>query len=113
MTHVFESQTRRIAFKIINSPTLLLPQWHTLLKREAHSQFHRCSLPRDVSTRWNSMFDHLAAFVQLQDYINKFTQIHKHGLQEFELMREEWDCVGRLVKLLQVCFILLSVSMSN
>src|SRR6266545_2041451 len=108
MTHVFESQTRRIAFKIINSPTLLLPQWHTLLEREAPSQFHRRSLPRDVSTNWNSMFDHLAAFVQLQDFIDK----REHGFQEFELTREEWDCVEQLVKLLQVCFIL-SVSMSN
>lgn len=109
MTHV---QTRRIAFKIINSPTLLLPQWHALLEREAPSQFHGRSLPRDVSTRWNSTFDHLAAFVQLQDYIDKFTGIREHGLREFELTREEWDCVGQLVKLLQVCFIL-SVSMSN
>jgi hypothetical protein len=95
-------QTRRIAFKIINSPTLLLPQWYAHLERDAPSQFHGRSLPRDVSTRWNSTFSHLAAFLDLQGYIDKFTAVREHGLREFELTREEWDCVKQLVKVLQV-----------
>jgi len=95
-------QTRRIAFKIINSPTLLLPQWHDLLRREAPSRFHERSLPHDVSTCWNSTFNHLAAFSDLQTYIDKFTSIRDHGLREFELTREEWECVRQLVKVLQV-----------
>lgn len=82
-------QMHRIAFKVINSPTLLLPQWHALLEREALARFHGCSLPRDVSTRWNSTFNHLAAFVELEDYIDTFTGIREHGLWQFELMKEE------------------------
>jgi hypothetical protein len=99
--HVFD-KTRRIAFKVINSPTLLLPQWHALLEREAPVEYHGRSLPRDVSTRWNSTFDHLVAFVELQDYVDNFTGIREHGLRQFELTREEWDGVKQLVKVLQV-----------
>ena len=101
VNHVFV-QTRRIAFKVINSPTLLLPQWHTLLEREAPAKLHGRSLPRDVSTRWNSTFNHLAAFVELEDYIDSFTGIWEHGLRQFELTKEEWGCVKQLVKVLQV-----------
>jgi hypothetical protein len=101
VNHVFV-QTRRIAFKVINSPTLLLPQWHALLEREAPARFHGRSLPRDVSTRWNSTFNHLAAFVELGDYIDTFTGIREHGLRQFELTKEEWGCVKQLVKVLQV-----------
>lgn len=99
VTHVFD-KTHRIAFKVINSPTLLLLQWHALLEREAPVQYHGCSLPCDVSTQWNSIFDHLVAFVELQDYVDKFTGIQEHGLQQFELTREEWDGVKQLVKVL-------------
>jgi hypothetical protein len=101
-TDTWPQQTRRIAFKVINSPTLLLPQWYALLESDAPSQFHGRSLPRDVSTRWNSTFDHLAAFLEMQDYVDKFTGVREHGLRNFELTKEEWDCVKQLVKVLQV-----------
>jgi hypothetical protein len=84
VNHVFV-QTHRIAFKVINSPTLLLPQWLTLLECEALTKFHGRSLPHDVSTRWNSTFNHLAAFVELEDYIDTFTGIREHGLWQFKL----------------------------
>jgi hypothetical protein len=79
-----------------------LPQWRALLESDAPIEFHGRSLPRDVSTRWNSTYDHLAAFVQLQQYVDKFTGIREHGLREFELTRAEWECVEQLVKVLQV-----------
>jgi hypothetical protein len=41
-------------------------------------------------------------FVELQDYVDKFTGIREHGLRQFELTREEWDGVKQLVKVLQV-----------
>ena len=99
-THVIIQQTCRIAFKIINSPTLLLPQWHTLLEHEAPAKLHGRMLPRDVSTRWNSTFDHLAAFVELEEYVDKFAGVREHGLRQFELTREEWKCMKQLVKVL-------------
>jgi len=79
-----------------------VPQWHALLEREAPPRFHGRSLPCDVSTHWNSTYDHLAAFIQLEEYIDKFTGIREHGLRDFELTKVEWDCVKHLVKVLQV-----------
>lgn len=93
---------------MINSPTLLLPQWHALLEREAPADLHGRTLPRDVSTRWNSTFDHLAAFLELQVYVETFTGIRENGLREFELTSEEWDCLKQLVKVLQVRHLLLT-----
>jgi len=91
-------QTRRIAFKIINSPTLLLLEWLALLECEALTPLHGHMIPRDVSTWWNSTYDHLAAVFELRDYIDRFTSIREHGLREFELTGEEWECVKQLVK---------------
>jgi len=54
------------------------------------------------STCWNLTFDHLAAFDDLKTYVDKFTSIREHGLREFELTGEEWECIGQLVKVLQV-----------
>ena len=106
-------QTRQIAFKIINSPTLLLPEWLALLEREAPTPLHGRMIPRDVSTRWNSTYDHLAAVFELHDYIDWFTSIREHGLQEFELTGEEWECLKQLVKVLQVMsWILLGICLS-
>jgi hypothetical protein len=96
-------QTRQIAFKVINSPTLLLPQWHSRLERDAPTALHGRILPRDVSTHWNSTFDHLSAFVELEEYIDAFTGNREHGLRQFELTSEKWKCVKQLVKVLQVC----------
>jgi len=114
ITHVTRDtlQTRRIAFKMINSPTVLLPQWHTLLEREAPTTLHGRVLPRDVSTRWSSTYNHLAAVLELREYVDRFTGIREHGLREFELTREEWECVKQLVKVLQVCSLFLIIFVS-
>jgi len=82
------------------------------LEREAPPQFHGRSLPRDVSTHWNLTYDHLAAFIQLEEYIDKFTGIREHGLRDFKLTKVEWDCVKHLVKVLQVSCIRILVGIS-
>ncbi|KAF8995518.1 hypothetical protein BDZ89DRAFT_971740, partial [Hymenopellis radicata] len=48
---------RALAFKIINSSTILLPAWKRLLRE--HKIVERL-IPRDVKTRWNSTFDMIA-----------------------------------------------------
>ena len=98
---------------MINSPTLLLLQWHALLEREAPADLHGRTLPRDVSTRWNSTFDHLTAFIQLEVYVDTFTGIRENGLRQFELTSEEWECLKQLVKVLQVCHLLLTHIKAN
>ncbi|KAJ3765326.1 hypothetical protein FB446DRAFT_628334, partial [Lentinula raphanica] len=49
-------KTRKIAYKIINSPTLLLSKWREQL---SSTDFANRTLLRDVSTRWNSTHDML------------------------------------------------------
>ena len=61
-----------------------------------------------MSTRWNSTFDHLATFIELEPYVDKFTGIRDHNLRDFELTREEWGCVKQLVKVLQAWIQLIS-----
>jgi len=68
-------QTWRIAFKVINSLTLLLPQWHALLEREVPTPLHGRVLPWYVSTQWNSTYNHLVAVFELREYIDWFTGI--------------------------------------
>ncbi|KAF8836547.1 hypothetical protein BDN67DRAFT_874121, partial [Paxillus ammoniavirescens] len=47
---------RKLAFKIIHSTTIILPEWkQTLGELKLPVQI----MPRDVSTRWNSTFDML------------------------------------------------------
>jgi len=54
--------------------------------------------------RWNSTFNHLATFIELETYVDKFTSVRDHGLWNLELTREEWECIKQLVKVLQVSY---------
>ncbi len=54
-----QPQLRKLAFKIINSTTKLLPLWHTLLLQ---FKLPAWLIPQDVSTRWNSTFDLIFLF---------------------------------------------------
>ncbi|KAF9040322.1 hypothetical protein BDP27DRAFT_1157964, partial [Rhodocollybia butyracea] len=57
---------RHISFKIIHSPTLLLPRWRdTVLGTE----FKDLVLPHDIATRWNSTYDMLSAFVEMKTVV--------------------------------------------
>ncbi|KAF9064678.1 hypothetical protein BDP27DRAFT_1154075, partial [Rhodocollybia butyracea] len=58
---------RCVSFKIISSPTLLLPRWRETV---AGTNFKDRILPRDVTTRWNSTYDMLAAFIEMKDVVN-------------------------------------------
>ncbi|KAE9384375.1 hypothetical protein BT96DRAFT_778246, partial [Gymnopus androsaceus JB14] len=54
-------KARKILFKIINAPTLLLPRWR---EQVANTEFKDHVLPRDVATRWNSTYNMLTAFIE-------------------------------------------------
>lgn len=97
----FLPQTRKISFKIINSPTKLLPRWCEVV---TGSPFEKRVLPRDVSTRWNSTYDMLKAFLEMKDFVVKFTDRSSNELADFILDDDEWEAVEGLVHVLKVCF---------
>ena len=49
-------QLCKLAYKIIHSTTKILPAWYACLDK---LNMDWCTLPRDVSTHWNSTFDML------------------------------------------------------
>ncbi|KAF8874913.1 hypothetical protein CPB85DRAFT_1206652, partial [Mucidula mucida] len=61
---------RALAFKIINSSTILLLAWRCLLRK--HKIVKRL-IPRDVKTQWNSTFDMIAFGLKYRKYIEEFT----------------------------------------
>ncbi|KAI0776430.1 hypothetical protein BC629DRAFT_1253789, partial [Irpex lacteus] len=61
---------RKLSFAIIHSSTILLPQWHELLKR---LELPDRIMPRDVRTRWNSTYAMLDFALQYREAIAEFT----------------------------------------
>jgi hypothetical protein len=81
-----KQQLRKLAYKIINSSTLLLPAWKNVLKR---LEMDEKLLPRDVTTRWNSTFDMLDFAYSHRKALDLMTQDRANGLRDFELSEEE------------------------
>ncbi|KAJ3967366.1 hypothetical protein EV361DRAFT_807417, partial [Lentinula raphanica] len=89
---------RKIAFKIINSPTQLLPKWR---EQVASTEYKGLVLPRDVSTRWNSTYDMLAAFLKMKEPVAEFLDRSSNGLADFALDDDEWNAIEGLVLVLK------------
>ncbi|KAJ3965087.1 hypothetical protein EV361DRAFT_811267 [Lentinula raphanica] len=103
-------QTRKISFKIINSPTLLLPKWWEQL---SGTDFADRTLLRDVATQWNSTHNMLESFLNLKDAVVEFLDRASNRLSEFALTEEEWEVAQGLVSALQDATLLFSADGSN
>ncbi|KAL1703297.1 hypothetical protein EV121DRAFT_208359 [Schizophyllum commune] len=88
-------QLRKLAYKVINSTTKLLPAWKACLKEH---QVPESLIPRDCSTRWDSTYD-------MCDYAEKHKKplkayladdAHTFELDAFGLSGQEWRCVRQL-----------------
>ncbi|KAJ3832394.1 hypothetical protein F5878DRAFT_548248 [Lentinula raphanica] len=90
-------KTRKISYKIINSPTLLLPRWREQL---AGTDFAQHTLLRDVATRWNSTHDMLLSFLKMKEHVMQFIDRSSNGLAEYILTDEEWEVISGLVSAL-------------
>ncbi|KAE9384083.1 hypothetical protein BT96DRAFT_755232, partial [Gymnopus androsaceus JB14] len=62
-------KARKISFKIINSTTVLLPQWR---EHVANTAFKDRVLPCNVATWWNSTYNMLAAFLEMKEPVSQF-----------------------------------------
>ncbi|KAL1657570.1 hypothetical protein GGF50DRAFT_68733, partial [Schizophyllum commune] len=92
---------RKLAYKVINSTTKLLPAWLQCLKDHGLPSTY---IPRDVSTRWNSTYDMLDYVVEhakpLKAYLGD--EEHTFDLDVFALSSQEWRCAKQLRKVLKV-----------
>ena len=88
-----------MAFKIINSSTLLLPEWKATLRE---LRLPERLLPRDVRTRWNSTFDMLDTAVKYRKAIDRMCSDKKNKLRSYELAKEEWEIARQLREVLKV-----------
>ncbi|KAF8961238.1 hypothetical protein BDZ97DRAFT_1597382, partial [Flammula alnicola] len=92
-------KVQKLAFKTINSTTLLLPAWQTLLEElDMDSRI----IPRDVTTRWNSTYDMLIFILEYRKAVDKFTSDRKNDIRELEISEEEWKIVEQLTDVLMV-----------
>ncbi|KAF8173555.1 hypothetical protein K438DRAFT_1469302, partial [Mycena galopus ATCC 62051] len=60
----------RFAFAVVHSTTIALPAWRKTC--EAHNKRVRL-IPRDVRTRWNSLYDMLVVTIEYREVVNSLT----------------------------------------
>ncbi len=92
-------QLRKLAYKIIHSTTKILPAWYACLEE---LNMDRCTIPRDVSTRWNSTFDMLEIALKYRKAIDSISAERELQLRPFELSNMEWKIAEQLRDILKV-----------
>ncbi|KAJ7194633.1 hypothetical protein B0H12DRAFT_1039107, partial [Mycena haematopus] len=90
---------RKLAFAIIHSTTLGLPAWR---KACVEHGMHPRLIPRDVRTRWNSLYDMLTVAVTYKDVVNSFTGNRDLGYRRFDLSNAQWTLVEDMLHVLKV-----------
>ncbi|KAF5317857.1 hypothetical protein D9758_018904 [Tetrapyrgos nigripes] len=91
---------RKTSYKIINSPTSLLPEWRHILHEEKQPQ---TVIPCDVTTRWNSSCDMIEYCIEKKKYYRAITSEDlENGLQQYALMKREWKLAEQLKDVLKV-----------
>ncbi|KIK13143.1 hypothetical protein PISMIDRAFT_119437, partial [Pisolithus microcarpus 441] len=92
-------KTRKLAFKIIHSTTILLPAWHATCKETGKKVKQ---IPRDVSTHWNSTFDMIDFILEYREPVDAITDKRRLGLATYALDEHEWVVLGQLCNVLKV-----------
>jgi hypothetical protein len=62
-------------------------------------------MPRDVSTRWNSMYDMLNFTIDYRTAIDSISSNRELNLRKYELQDKEWEIAEALRDTLQACIL--------
>ncbi|KIM61367.1 hypothetical protein SCLCIDRAFT_122107, partial [Scleroderma citrinum Foug A] len=88
----------KLAYKIINSSTIILPAWKETL-------INLCMtislMPQDVATQWNLTLDLLEYALKHQEAVDLIMQRRELGLRTFELTDNEWGVLEQLHSILK------------
>ncbi|KAL1684537.1 hypothetical protein GGG16DRAFT_68114 [Schizophyllum commune] len=89
------AQLRKLAYKVVNSTTKLLPAWFRCLKDHKMAETY---IPRDVSTRWNSTYDTLQYVLEHKKAIKAYLANEDLApeLEPLGLTTQEWRCAEQL-----------------
>ncbi|KAF8697764.1 hypothetical protein AX14_001188 [Amanita brunnescens Koide BX004] len=90
----------KLAFKIINSMTILLLEWHQMLER---LKLWCHNMLRNIQTHCNLTYDMLVFALEYCSAVESLTQIRDLGLRRYELGPEEWALAQQLANMLKVC----------
>ncbi|KIM61423.1 hypothetical protein SCLCIDRAFT_122082, partial [Scleroderma citrinum Foug A] len=101
---------RKLAYKIVNSSTIILPAWKEML-------INLCKtislMPQYVATQWNSTLDLLEYALKHQEVVDLITQRRELGLRTFELTDNEWGVLEQLHSILKDATLYFSCSTPN
>ncbi|KAJ3965306.1 hypothetical protein EV361DRAFT_810930, partial [Lentinula raphanica] len=59
-------------------------------------------LPRDVSTRWNSTYNMLAAFLKMKNPVSDFLNCFSYQILDLALNNDEWEAIEGLASMLKI-----------
>ena len=89
----------KIAFRVINLSTIVLPAWQKLLKE---LRIPDRIMPHDVTTYWNSTYDMLKFALEYRKAIDILTADRQNDLQNYKLSKQEWTIAAQLSEVLKV-----------
>ena len=100
LTDNISSQVQRLSFAIIHSTTIALPAWRRI---RTDLGLKPKLIPRNVVTRWNSTYDMMEFALKYRKPIDIITADKSLKLRKYELDNDDWEIIGDLVVVLEVC----------
>ncbi|KAJ6602269.1 hypothetical protein B0H10DRAFT_1712616, partial [Mycena sp. CBHHK59/15] len=82
-------QVRQFSFAVVNSTTKGLPAWRDACAK--HGKRVRV-IPRDVRTRWNSVYDMLAVAIEYKAVFNDMTVNRDLDYRKFDISNADLRC---------------------
>jgi hypothetical protein len=101
-------QVRQFPFAVVNSTTKGFPAWREACAK--HGKRVRL-IPRDVRTRWNSVYNMLAVAIEYKAVFNNMTATRDLDYRKFDISNAEWTLVEDMLHVLKVFCSLLAAEL--